>query len=209
MRPHHHVRVTSEMKLDLQMWKAFLVQNNAVLRPFVDFDDEINFSYYPIFSDAAKARTLGYSACFLKYDTFEALYCFGQWEQQFLVNCDPSVQFLELLALSVGVILFAPYLRNKRATIFCDNQPVIQMVNNGSSSCKHCMLLIRTLTLCCLEYNIVLQVEYIPTESNVLADLLSRNRRDKFLNLLPKELTPIRLVIPSEFLPFEKFFTIY
>lgn len=205
-RPHHHVRVTNEMKLDLTMWNCFLTQDKRVYRRFVDFDSHVRFSRFPIFSDAAKAVNLGYSTCFLKFDTKEALYCFDRWNAAFLELFNPSVQFLELLPLAIGVVLFAPYLVDSRVQIHCDNQAVVQMVNNGASSCKHCMLLIRRITLCCLQNNISLEVVYISSEDNFLADFLSRNKEDKFLERLPEGLLPVKMATPSEFLPFEKFY---
>lgn len=206
MRPHHHLRVTSEMKLDLGIWRSFLSQDEAVLRPFIDFDDETKFSPCPVFSDAAKSSIRGYSACFLDYASQTAYHTFDMWEPGFLEQCDPSVQFLELIALSIGVVLFTPLLRNRRVKIFCDNQAVVQMVNNGASSCKFCMILIRRITLCTLLHNVALQVEYISSEDNYLADSLSRIQLNSFLSRLPSGFNQCRLTAPAEFFPMGKFF---
>ena len=48
LKPHHHIRVTGEMRSDLTMWLQFLHQPEAYCRPFIDFEntlmaDEINF----------------------------------------------------------------------------------------------------------------------------------------------------------------------
>lgn len=206
MRPHHHVRVTGEMKLDLGMWRNFLEQENAVLRPFLDFDDEVNFIELPIFSDAAKSPLFGYSTCFLDKKGGTAYFCSDQWDEGLIEQWDPSIQFLELYALAVGVILFAPFLAGKRSVIFCDNQAVIQMVTHGVSSCKHCMILIRRVTLCLMQINAVLDVKFVPSEENKHADLLSRMRTDEFKSLVGETMVPARLHTPPEFLPQGKFF---
>ena len=36
-KPHHHIRVNQEMKLDLEIWNIFLHHHTALARPFVDF----------------------------------------------------------------------------------------------------------------------------------------------------------------------------
>lgn len=207
-KPHHHIKVNREMKLDLQMWKTFLLQDKAVLRPFVDFDSLTKFVEFPIFSDAAKSASLGYSTCFFSPDEQLIFYCFEQWDKNFLLSCDPSVQFLELMALAVGVILFLPTMRDQRVAIFCDNQVVIQMVNNGASSCPHCMILIRLITLATLTNNVRLQVRYIASEDNCFADLLSRMKHEQFVKKLPANVKRIRLQTPQQFKPHAKFFNV-
>lgn len=107
VRQHHHVKVSNEMKLDLRMLKSFLAQNQSVLRPFVDFDQK-SFVDVQIFSDAAKSNLLGYAACCLGSASGQALYCFDRWELDLIEVHDPSIQFLELLALTVGIVLFLP-----------------------------------------------------------------------------------------------------
>ena len=37
LKPHHHIRVNSEMKRDLQMWLTFLEHPSVFCRPFLDF----------------------------------------------------------------------------------------------------------------------------------------------------------------------------
>ena len=58
--------------------------------------------------------------------------------------------------------------------MFCDNQAVVNMVNNITSSCKHCMKLLRLLVLKGLIHNRRVFVRYVNTKANCLADVLSR-----------------------------------
>lgn len=205
LKQHHHVRVTKEIKLDLQMWRQFLAQEKQVLRPFVDFDMTV-IQATSLTSDAAKAPLLGYATCYQNEQNHTLYYCFSRWEQDLISDWDPSVQFMELYALTLGVLLFSAFFKNTKAEIFCDNQAVVHMVNNTSSSCKHCMILIRLITLAGLENNIQYVACYIPSEDNTLSDLLSRQKFFQFVRAAPANLKLRRLQVPREMLPVSKFF---
>lgn len=207
-KPHYHVRVSSEMKLDLKMWRQFLLQEKQVLRPFVDFDSASNFADYPIYSDAAKSERLGFASCFFINHEKLVYYCFDRWEPLLLQQCDPSVQFLELVGLAAGVILFSPLLTNKRVTLHCDNQAVVQMINNGASSCKFCMVLIRMITLHTLRHNVRIEAKFVKSEDNYHADLLSRMKHDQFMKAVPEGFKTVRLPVPAEMMPISKIFNI-
>ena len=100
--------------------------------------DEIFF-----YSDASAAKKLGFG-CILNQS-----WIFRQWESQFIEKQSPSIGFLELYALCAGLLTWenAPVLNNCRIVIFCDNQAVVAMINNISSSCAKCMGLLRILVL--------------------------------------------------------------
>lgn len=117
LKQHHHIRVNQEMKLDLGMWKCFLKQEGNVVRPFIDFDSKSNFTEIRMTSDAVKSSQLGYAACMLDSKTNTLFYCFEQWESGLIDKYDPSIQFLELFALTLGVLLFSGKLRNSRVRI--------------------------------------------------------------------------------------------
>ena len=65
----------------------------------------------------------------------------------------PSIEYLELAALCIGIISWGQYLTNCRIVIFCDNQAVVHMVNKLMSSCSNCMVLLRMLVLDGLKNN--------------------------------------------------------
>ena len=131
---------------------------------------------------------------------------YGKWEPGY-VNKDtnkPSIEYLELYAVCVGLFVWVEHFRNMRLLIHCDNQAVVAMINNTSSSCKHCMILIRMLVLKTLKYNFRVFVRWVPTKLNSRADSLSRLQLDRFFNIckgknitvnkcpeqLPRELWP-------------------
>lgn len=93
---------------------------------------------------------------------------------------------MELYALTVGILLFADRFQHKRIVIFCDNQSVIGMINNSSSTCKRCMILIRIITLVSIKLNVRIFARYVESAKNSLADALSRNDLKRFWELAPK-----------------------
>ena len=173
LKPYHHVRLDNKFKSDCQIWVNFLInaeENKKILcRPYVDlytFDSAKTKNFY---SDAAKkSNGYGYGAF------FDSHWIFGKWEHEFLVVHDPSIEYLELFTLCAGIFTWAERLQNCRIIIFCDNQAVVSMVNNLTSGCKNCMVLLRLLVLNGLYYNRRILVKYVKSRDNILADALSR-----------------------------------
>ena len=131
------------------------------------------------YSDASASRELGYGCL------FENRWLYAKWNAQFIDECNPSIEFLELYGLCAGFFTWQKDLKNTRITVFCDNMGVVHMVNNMSSKCKHCMMLIRLLVLNGLIFNRRIYVKYIDTKSNFLANHLSPLRIKKFLEAAP------------------------
>lgn len=205
MKPHYHIRLTGENRLDLGVWRRFLAQDQAVLRPFVDFQTHPKSKKVIWASDAAKAPQLGYAACFWDEKTRSVFYAFDQWETGLLEIYDPSIQFLELLAVTVGVILFTEKVINSTVDLWCDNQAVVQMIENSVSSCKHCMKLIRLITLMSLRYNVVYRANHIPSKDNRASDLLSRQKINQFLRQVESGWRAVPVATPVQLLPVKKF----
>ena len=117
---------------------------------------------------------------------------------------NPSIEYLELAALCLAIFTWQAELQSNRIVIFCDNESVGKMVSFTTSSCPNCMILIRLLTLKCLERNIKIFVRYVESKKNGIADALSRRdwsrfgrltkrkKMEKFPSKLLKELWPIQ-----------------
>ena len=140
LKAYHHVWLDTEFISDCLVWKKFLLDhsNVGICRPFVDFAAEsskmLNFA-----SDASKSRVLGMGAVFNNH------WIIAQWPEGYISDLDPSIEFLELYALTMAVLTWSwkPQMHNCRVTIFCDNEAVVHMINNSASSCVQCMKLIR------------------------------------------------------------------
>ena len=104
-----------------------------------------------------------------------------------LLKTRNPAEFLELYALTAGLLTWnkETQLNNNRIVIFCDNQAVVQMINDMSSGCSKCMRLLRILTLDGLRHNRRVGAKFVPTKLNGLADALSRGQWSRFRKLGP------------------------
>ena len=123
LKQHHHIYLNKEFTSDCQMWLTFLTDmtNQCLYRPFADLlsSDQDHLSVLNFYSDDSKNATLGIGAVF--NDRHWLQY---HWPEHFVQDCDPSIKFLELYALTAALVTWAtePSLNNNRVVIFCDNQ---------------------------------------------------------------------------------------
>ena len=176
LKQHHHIRLDQEFKSDCRMWIDFLSGNTSVVsRPFVDLSQIITAEELCFFTDAAKKLELGMGGIYDRH------WFFAKWEEGFIQECDPSIEYLELLGVCTGVFIWGRrHLMNKRIVVFCDNQSVVVMVNNTASKCRNCMNLIRKLTLYCLQINTRVFAKWVMGAANTEADMLSRQKITQF-----------------------------
>ena len=85
---------------------------------------------------------------------------------------------MELFAVLVGVLNWLKLFKNMKIILFCDNEAVVNMINNSSSKCKNCMVLIRMLVLEGLVCNTRVFARYVKSKDNDKADALSRLQWD-------------------------------
>ena len=176
LKHFHHVSLDSEFISDALVWKLFLTNDRARVwcRPFVDqtrFETSHTLNFY---TDSSAGETKGFGC------VFNNSWTCGTWGKRFIRQQKPSIQYLELYALCAGILTWADRITDPRVVVFCDNQAVVEVVNNYTSSCKNCMHLIRLLVLNCLIYNRRVTVKYVESKRNILADALSRCEYDRF-----------------------------
>ena len=159
------------------MWLQFLSDLSSVTRPFTDWSKEINVIDIGFATDAAAGKNLGFGCVYNKH------WSFTQWEEHFIENNDPSIEFLELYALCVGVFNWIENFQNQCILVHCDNEAVVHMINNTASSCPKCMTLIRKLTLKCLQANTRVFARHLSGSKNILPDRLSCLKINEFRNL--------------------------
>ena len=193
LKPHHHVTLSRDSCLDLQTWKLFLQSDSVYCRPFLDYSTVMQAEELDWATDAAKSVKKGYGG------HFKSHWFMGKWDNDFLRDKDPSIEFLELYALTISVLLWTSEIKNKRIVILCDNQSVVYMVNNQSSKCPNCMTLVRIITLQSLIHNVRIYARHLRTHENGRADALSRDDLEKFVRLSSEKLINIdshRTAIP-------------
>ena len=205
LKNHHHVRLDSEFKEDCKTWLEFLTKKpieTTVCRPWVDLMETVLANVIEFYSDTSGSKTDGGMGT-----VFGDRWMLGKWNQLFMTEKDPSIEFLELFALTVAVLAWSKELKNNHLIIFCDNQSVVSMVNNTSSSCKNGMTLICHLVKEQLKFNFRIFARHVRTEDNGLSDALSRGQMKRFWNLcsqLGKHMELKATSIPSKIWPPEK-----
>ena len=204
--PHHHISVNREMRLDLETWKKFLNTPNVYARPFVNFPEEWTAEKLFWYTDALKNPILGFGGIF-EQNWFRKRWFEDDLQGNFIIDLDPSIEFLELFVVAVSVRLWIYKVRNRTITLFCDNESVVKMLRKSSSSCKKCMILIRKITLLCLEFNVSIWAEHVKTKLNPLADSLSHFQDACFYRKLKKLHRTVNKVpeqIPADWWPVHK-----
>ena len=198
LKPHHHIRITQEMKSDMQVWVNLLTFPGIFCRPFMDFKALLTAQDINMYSDASRNFKLGFGAL------CESSWTYGVWDQEFMEAAQPSIEYLELFAVTVAVLKRISRFQNKRIFLFCDNESVVHMLNKSSSTCKNCMVLIRMITLQGLLQNVRIYAKHVRSENNSLADALSRLKLSLFHKLgphmdtypedIPEEIWPLRKI---------------
>ena len=133
------MRITSENRMDLMMWRTCLRNPLIFNRPFIEMTI-LSSTEIDMYSDASGRKTKGFGAYYLKN------WCYGRWSSIFMEQYSPSIEYLELFGVTVAVLLWLKNLKNRRICLFCDNKSVCSMINNSSASCGNCMILIRLIT---------------------------------------------------------------
>ena len=62
-----------------------------------------------------------------------------KWEDGFIEKYNPSIEYLELYAVTVVIFNWIQQFSGKHVSLFCDNMSVVFMINNKTSSCKNCI----------------------------------------------------------------------
>ena len=126
------------------------------------------------------------------------------WDYDFLQIHQPSIAYLELFAVTAAVLKWIYKFKNKRICLYCDNEGAMRMINNGSSRCKNCMVLIRFITLEGLAHNIRITARYVNTKKNIMADALSRAEFKRFWRHAPETMAKLPCAVPTEIWPMSK-----
>ena len=174
LKPHHHITIPHETINDLKIWEYFLSTPEAYSRPFIDLKGCESAVTLDWFTDSAKAQGKGFGG------HYKSHWFHGVWDDDFLIQEDPSIEFLELYAVTISILLWSKEHKNQRIVLFCDNESMVFMLNRQSSRCRNCLVLIRLITLQCLVNNVRIYTKHVRTFLNDRADALSRNKVWKF-----------------------------
>ena len=151
LKQFHHVRLDKEFIEDCKVWLDFLKESesrhNNLCRPFIDLDSTTEASMLNFYSDSSASENLGMGAI------FDDHWIVSAWGKDFIHENKPCIQFLELYALVVAIFTWQNKLKNIRIKVYCDNIGAKNVVNNSSSGCSKCMILLRLLVQNNLRHN--------------------------------------------------------
>ena len=199
-KSHHHMRINRVLRADLRVWLQFLAHPSAFARPFMDFSKVFSAEEIDLFTDASLNPDLGCGGhCAEEWFMIP-------WESDFILEKQPSIEYLELYAVTVGVLLWIHKFKNRRVALFCDNMSVVFMINKTTSHCTRCMVLIRLIVLQGLIHNVRIFAQHVSTKANLLADNLSRMKKQEFFSnaLKTKHVNHDPTPVPAELWPLEK-----
>lgn len=157
------------------MWLELFELGSTVCRPFMDFSETLLADQLNFYTDASLAADKGIGG------VYNQSYFYGKYQQGFIDSCQPSIEFCELLAVTIGIHLFGSRLANRRCIVFCDNQSVVQMINASTTKSPTCMRLIRHITYLTIQWNVRIFCRHVAGFKNRQADLLSRMKITTFI----------------------------
>ena len=171
-KPHFHIRITRQVKLDLLTWQEFLAGFNGKA-----FFIDANFlagDYLQLFTDASGG--VGYGAvCGPEWFS-------GTWPASWNAL---NITVLELYPIVAAVETWGAAWANSSVCFYTDNEALVAIINKQTSKEPCVMALLRLLILSCLRRNINFTACHIPGRDNTLADRLSRCQIAEFLRLAP------------------------
>ncbi|RLJ22739.1 hypothetical protein DJ031_00310 [bacterium endosymbiont of Escarpia laminata] len=172
LKPHYHIRLNRQTKLDLGVWLEFLQHFNG--KAFFLDEKFLTGDYLRLYTDAAGG--VGYGAL------YGAEWFCGLWPVEWRSF---NVTVLELYPIVAAVHVWGNVWENKSVCFFTDNEALVPVINNQTSREPHIMALVRPLVLACLRFNINFTARHIPGRFNTLADKLSRSQVEEFHALAP------------------------
>ena len=129
-KPHFRMRITRDMKADLQMWLTFFENNNGVYL----FKDPLWYSQsdFELYTDSAASIGMG---IYLDRHWAQA-----KWGPHFENECSSNnITFLEYFPILVSIHIFQDRLANKKVIFHCDNEAVVEILNSQTSKCPRVM----------------------------------------------------------------------
>ena len=180
------------------MWRQFLQHPSIYSRSFLDFTNTVTANQVNFYTDASRNFRLGAGG------VCGRSWYYLRWNEGFMIKNQPSIEYLELYAVVVGVFNWISRFRNQRIILFCDNISVVYMINRNTSSCPQCLKLIRILVLESMIHNVRVFANYVSSKNNKLADLLSRLRIQQFINLTQGTYEDYATPVPDKLWPMYK-----
>ena len=151
------MRITNEVRKDLELWKTFLSQYNEIT--YFRYQKLINSDTIRLSSDACKS---GFGACYGS-KWIQGTYP-NSWQQLHII-------ILELFPIYLLMKICGHWMSNSNILFLCDNKAVTDIINKQSSKDKTVMNIIRPLVMEAIQHNIMLLAKHISGKSNILSNI--------------------------------------
>ena len=177
-RLHHHCRLSSGARADLEWWVEFLPQLNGIAsipeveRPEVDW----------FFASDASDQMWGWHICL---PGRRGVYAHNAWPEGTSDDIDINVR--ELATVYMAVASLESELAHRRVRMYIDNQATVCWLRGWRSRSGPAAVIMRALVPILLRADIKIEPVYISTHDNLPADLLSRDQAAAFLRLVQSE----------------------
>ena len=113
----HHINLSHEFRNDCLVWLQFLSEEKKefYFRPIVDISEVLNALEINMYTDASKKFRLRFGGI------YDQEYFFGKWEDGFIRQMNPSIEYLELYAVCMAVFIWVERLRDLRIQVHGQN----------------------------------------------------------------------------------------
>ena len=177
--PHKLIQILPDLKGDLELWAVFL-SNFKGWVPILDLGQH-QVATIEVFTDASAKSILGWGL----YIPSKNWWSYGQWQKEYIEQTQPSIDFLEMYAILIFLVMQGSSLTNHWILFRSDNMPTVDALNNMSIHSPHLILLIRIIALICLINNICFSIIHVKGNVNLHADHLSQLKLDHFMQQVP------------------------
>ena len=171
-KPYHYVSLSKETKEDLRLWRHFLHNFNG--KSFFHSKNVLSSDRLLFQTDAS--GKIGYGAI------VGSFWFKGMWPEAWKQY---HVTVLEMYPIWAALEIWGPALANKSVEFCTDNEALVSVINQQTCRNKQVMFLVRKLVLRCLQLNICFSASWIAGKRNEAADALSRNKIDRFFQVVP------------------------
>jgi hypothetical protein len=174
-KPFHMIRITNEIREDLKMWMEFLSNFNGLTSfPSLSWQDSDTLEFY---TDSSGSRGCGV--------IFGNQWSSLAWPSHWHANMCKDITFLELVPIVLGIHIWAEQLKSQKLLLHIDNLALVHVINKKTSKSKNVMVLLRSLVLHTLHFNIQVRATHVPGKCNLIADAISRFQWQRFRQLAP------------------------
>ena len=178
-KPFHLLRLSLELKQDMQLWLKFLSEFNGVT--YIPENKWFDSDCLQLFTDASGSANLG-CGCYLA-----GKWSYFQWPRAWLgTEIMKDVTFLEMVPVLLAVHLWGNKMKKKNILFHIDNEALVNVINRQSCRSKRLMILVRDFVLLAMKLDCWFKSAHILTKCNGIADAISRMQWTRLRMLAPE-----------------------